>query len=131
MKIAQFRFARPTNQLDRLSDFYTRVLGLPLIGHFKGHHGYDGVMIGLPGAGHHLEFTQHTVPVPLPAPTAEHLLVLYFEEPADYDEALLRMKDEGLQALAPENPYWLGRSETFEDPDGWRVVLYNGLFGMD
>ncbi|WP_425293855.1 hypothetical protein [Microvirga pakistanensis] len=23
----------------------------------------------------------------------------------------------------PENPYWLGQSVTFEDPDGWRVVL--------
>jgi hypothetical protein len=25
--------------------------------------------------------------------------------------------------VAPENPYWNGRGPTFEDPDGWRVVL--------
>lgn len=131
MKIAQFRMARPTNQLSRLTDFYTRVIGLPLIGRFTGHDGYDGVMIGLPGANQHLEFTQHSVPVALPAPTAEHLLVFYFETPEAYQEAVLRMKDEGLHPVAPENPYWLGKSETFEDPDGWRIVLYNGLFMQD
>jgi hypothetical protein len=29
-------------------------------------------------------------------------------------------------AIEPENPYWNGKSQTFEDPDGWRVVLYDG-----
>jgi hypothetical protein len=29
-------------------------------------------------------------------------------------------------AIEPENPYWNGKSQTFEDPEAWRVVLYDG-----
>jgi hypothetical protein len=36
------------------------------------------------------------------------------------------MKDHDYQPVEPENPYWTGTSHTFEDPDGWRVVLYYG-----
>jgi hypothetical protein len=31
----------------------------------------------------------------------------------------------GYSPVEPENPYWSGKSVTFEDPDGWRVVLCN------
>ncbi|XOK15107.1 hypothetical protein ACI6PO_26810 (plasmid) [Agrobacterium tumefaciens] len=29
----------------------------------------------------------------------------------------------GYAPLEPENPYWLERSFTYQDPDGWRVVI--------
>jgi hypothetical protein len=31
----------------------------------------------------------------------------------------------GYFAVVAENPYWKERGVTFEDPDGWRVVLMN------
>lgn len=29
----------------------------------------------------------------------------------------------GYVPVEPENPYWLERSLTYADPDGWRVVI--------
>ena len=29
----------------------------------------------------------------------------------------------GILPVEPENPYWKDKSETYEDPDGWRVIL--------
>ena len=31
----------------------------------------------------------------------------------------------GYAPVAPENPYWIEHGVTFEDPDGWRLVLMN------
>jgi hypothetical protein len=34
-----------------------------------------------------------------------------------------RLEALGHRPVEPENPYWRDKSVTFEDPDGWRVVL--------
>jgi hypothetical protein len=33
------------------------------------------------------------------------------------------LKRDGHEPVEPENPYWAKNRLTFEDPDGWRVVL--------
>lgn len=124
----QFRIARPTDKLEEVVDFYKTVLGQEEIGAFKQHEGYDGVMLGLPGFDYHLEFTQHTDGSPCPAPTKDNLLVLYFDTPLKYNLAVERALQLGHQPVEPENSYWKGKSETFEDPDGWRVVFFNGVY---
>ena len=48
MKAVQFRIARPTNQLEAVIKFYTKGLGLTIIGQFSAHDGCDGVMLGMP-----------------------------------------------------------------------------------
>lgn len=128
IKAAQCRIAPPTDKLQEIIAFYCGGLGLPIIGSFEKHEGYDGVMVGLSCPEYHLEFTQHISGSPCPAPTKDNLLVLYFEKPAEYAEAAERLWPQGLLPVPPENPYWEGKSLTFEDPDGWRVVLFNGLF---
>lgn len=128
MKAAQFRIARPTNQLAEITRFYTEGLGLKVIGQFTGHEGYDGVMIGLPDSEHHLEFTQYVRETALPKPTNEHLLVFYFKHFTEYTEANERLQQMNCFPVKPENPYWEGKSETYEDPDMWRIVLFNGIF---
>jgi catechol 2,3-dioxygenase-like lactoylglutathione lyase family enzyme len=128
MKAIQFRVARPTNRLQEVTRFYTEGLGLKIIGQFTGHEGYDGVMIGLPGSEYHLEFTQHVNKAVLPAPTKEHLLVFYFDNASAYIEANNRLQQMGCFPVEPENPYWRDKSNTYEDPDSWRVVLFNGVF---
>ena len=128
MKAVQFRIARPTNQLEALIHFYHHGLGLPIIGRFSNHAGYDGVMLGLPATQYHLEFTQFEEPTPLPPATKDNLLVCYFDNPQAYAEANQRLQQLQHQPVAPENPYWQGKSETYEDPDGWRIVLFNGLY---
>jgi hypothetical protein len=81
--------------------------------------GYDGVFLAIPGTGAHLELTAgggHGAP----APHAESLLVLYLD-----DESSVRAVAERLpgEPVVPANPYWAEHGVTFEDPDGFRVVL--------
>jgi catechol 2,3-dioxygenase-like lactoylglutathione lyase family enzyme len=121
----QVRIARPTDRLEEVVSFYRDALGLPQLGSFEGHAGYDGVMLGLPGRAYHLEFTRHAAGSPCPAPTRDNLLVLYVEDDAALRRALDKLAAHGHTPVEPENPYWAARGHTFEDPDGWRVVLMN------
>ena len=59
LPVVQVRIARPTDRLAEVVRFYRDALGLPQVGSFEGHAGYDGVMLGLPGRDYHLEFTSH------------------------------------------------------------------------
>lgn len=120
----QIRIARPTDQLDAIRRFYRDGLGLPELGSFASHAGYDGVFIGLPGTAHHLEFTTHEGGSPGRAPSYDNLLVLYLGDLEGRDVIADQLRALGSEPVAPENPYWheVG-ALTFEDPDGWRVVL--------
>jgi hypothetical protein len=47
------RVGRPTDQLEEVMRFYTEWLGLSRLDAFEDHEGFDGVMLGVPGAGYH------------------------------------------------------------------------------
>ena len=131
LSVAQVRVARPTDQLAAVETFYSQHLGLPVIYRFSGHAGYDGVMLGLPGTDYHLEFTAHADGSPCPAPTADNLLVLYFHGDAQMYDTVERLAAAGHRPVEAENPYWAGvGAMTFEDPDGWRVVLVPKPVGL-
>jgi GNAT superfamily N-acetyltransferase len=118
-RIAQLRVARHTDRLEELLRFYREGIGLPEIGGFRDHEGYDGVFLAVPGSGAHLEFTTggaHDTPTPHP----ESLLVLYLSDRAAVDEVVARL---GAEPVVPANPYWAAHGVTLEDPDGFRVVL--------
>ena len=115
----QVRIARHTAQLDAVVRFYRDGLGLPELGRFAGHAGYDGVFLDLPGTGGHLEFTAGGGES-APAPHPESLLVLYLGDRAAVEAALARL---AVAPVAPANPCWDVHGVTVEDPDGFRVVL--------
>jgi catechol 2,3-dioxygenase-like lactoylglutathione lyase family enzyme len=124
MAVTQVRVARPTDKLDEVVRFYTEGLGLTVLGGFDNHAGYDGIMVGLPGADYHLEFTSHVDGSPCPAPTQENLLVFYMASEEHLSEAVERVRRAGYQSVGLENPYWADNGGIgFEDPDGWRVVF--------
>jgi hypothetical protein len=129
--IAQVRIARPTDRLKEVVRFYHDGLGLPIIGSFSGHAGYSGVMLGLPGSTFHLEFTQFDGGSPGQAPSRDNLLVLYIPQRAERERLASQLHALGYPQVAPENPYWEGRSVTIADPDGWRVVLFDGRYVSD
>lgn len=115
----QLRVARHTARLAEIVRFYRDGLGLPEIGSFRGHDGYDGVFLAIPGTGAHLEFTAgggHTAPAPHP----ESLLVLYVGSAAAVDALIART---GAEPVEPANPYWKAHAVTIADPDGFGVVL--------
>jgi catechol 2,3-dioxygenase-like lactoylglutathione lyase family enzyme len=115
----QLRVARHTDRLDDAVAFYRDGIGLPEVGRFRGHDGYDGVFLDLPGTNAHLELTTggaHGAPAPHP----ESLLVLYLGDADSVREVLARL---GVEPVPPANPYWAEHGVTVEDPDGFRVVL--------
>jgi catechol 2,3-dioxygenase-like lactoylglutathione lyase family enzyme len=124
LPVRHVRIARPTDRLEEVVAFYRDGLGLAELDRFEDHEGYSGVMLGLPGAAYHLEFTTHVAGSPGAAPSAENLLVLYFGSPAERDRVVGRLRDLGHRTVEAENPFWENAGAvTVEDPDGWRVVL--------
>jgi catechol 2,3-dioxygenase-like lactoylglutathione lyase family enzyme len=118
------RVARPTDNLAALLPFYVDGLGFEVLYRFDGDDdGFDGVMVGHPGYPYHLEFTHHRGHTVGRAPTQDNLLVFYLPEPAVYQPALARMAAAGFAPVKSYNPYWDEGGATFEDPDGYRVVL--------
>jgi catechol 2,3-dioxygenase-like lactoylglutathione lyase family enzyme len=117
------RIARPVSDLARSVDMYCRGLGYVVLGSFEDHGGFDGVMVGAPGGGYHFEFTRCRAHPVKPAPTFEDLVVLYVPETDAWEAACLRIVAAGFRTVASFNPYWDRRGRTFEDDDGYRVVL--------
>ena len=122
---AHLRVARPTDDLAAVVRFYRDGLGFEVLAEFRAHDGFDGVMLGRGGAGYHLEFTRKAGHAAGRAPTADNLLVFYLPDEAEWRAAVARMEQAGYQAVKAFNPYWDRRGRTFEDPDGYRVVLQN------
>lgn len=105
--------------------FYCDGLGLTRLAAFEDHEGFDGVMLGHPGWPYHLEFTTQRGHRVGPAPTEDNLLVFYLPDAGAWRAAVDRMAAAGFRPAASVNPYWDRQGRTFEDPDGYRVVLQN------
>ena len=122
------RIARPTDQLEAVVRFYRDALGFELLYEFQDHDGFDGAMLGHPGASWHLEFTHARGHKAERASTQDHLLILYLPDRATWEAAVERMRYHG-HAQAPSfNPFWDRYGVTFEDPDGYRVVLQHAAW---
>ena len=126
--VPTLRVARPTDNIDALLPFYRDGLGLQVLGSFDDHEGFDGVMLGLPGVPYHFEFTHRRGHRVGRSPTQDHLVVLYLPEVSEWQEAVARMQRAGFPPQASYNPYWDVAGMTFEDPDGYRVVLQNAAW---
>lgn len=115
----ELRIARHTDRLEEVVAFYRDRVGLPELGRFVGHDGYDGAFLGIPGTGSHLEFTtggSHAAPEPHP----ESLLVLYIETQEELDAIAGRLES---SETTPANPYWQRNARAFLDPDGHEILL--------
>ncbi|MFT5232797.1 MAG: hypothetical protein ACI9UK_000964 [Candidatus Krumholzibacteriia bacterium] len=117
------RVARPTDNLKAIADMYIAGLGLGVVGSFEDHEGFDGIIIGNPGDPYHLEFTSSSGHRAGRAPTLDNLLVYYYPEKEDWTECCQSMTAAGFQPVASFNPYWDDNGQTFEDLDGYRVVI--------
>jgi catechol 2,3-dioxygenase-like lactoylglutathione lyase family enzyme len=122
---AHLRVARPSDDLEAVVKFYRDGLGLEVFGSFKDHDGFDGVMLGAKGASYHLEFTRKSGHRAGNAPSQDNLLVFYLPD-EQWKAAVARMEGAGCRPVKAFNPFWDRSGKTFEDPDGYRVVLQNG-----
>ena len=83
-------------------------------------------MLGHPQQAWHLEFTHHRGHTVGRAPTQDNLLVFSEPDPASHANARQQMLAAGFVAVPSYNPYWDRDGVTFEDLDGYRVVLQLG-----
>jgi hypothetical protein len=108
--------------------FYRDGLGLDVLYEFKGHDGFDGVMLGRKGAAYHLDFTRKHGHRAGRAPTEDDLLVFYLPDQAEWQRAVDRLAGLGYRPVKAFNPYWDRKGVTFEDPGSYRVVLQNAAW---
>ena len=121
----KLRVARPTDNIPEVLRFYRDGLGLEMLASFQDHEGFDGVMLGWRESAYHLEFTHKHGDHVGKAPTEEHLLVFYLPDKGAWNDAVARMRAQGYEPVRSYNPYWDKLGLTFEDADGYRVVLQN------
>jgi catechol 2,3-dioxygenase-like lactoylglutathione lyase family enzyme len=127
-KVPVLRVARASDNLEALLRFYQQGLGLTLLYRFEHHDGFEGIMLGREGAPYHLEFTRAHGHTAGRAPTQDNLLVFYLPDAEEWRSAVQRMRDAGFNPVPAFNPYWDRNGVTFEDPDGYRVVLQNAAW---
>lgn len=121
----KLRVARPSDNIEDVVRFYVDGLGLQELSRFENHQGFDGVMIGSPDSAYHFEFTKCLGHSAGKAPSKDNLIVFYLPEKTAWEAAVSRMLSCGYEAVQSFNPYWDVQGKTFEDPDGYRVVLQN------
>ncbi|MGI9106090.1 MAG: VOC family protein [Pyrinomonadaceae bacterium] len=120
---AHLRVARPTDNLSEIVNFYRDGLGFEMIGSFADHDGFDGVMLGHDGLAYHLEFTHRRGHRVGRAPSADNLLIFYVPDREEWERAVARMMAHNYEPVKSYNPYWDTKGKTFEDADGYRIVL--------
>lgn len=120
---AQLRIARPVTDLSASVAMYKSGLGIEVIGSFENHDGFDGTMLGTIGEDFHFEFTfcrKHPVQ---PAPTSEDLLVFYVPKADEWQQRCINLLAAGFKEVPSFNPYWAKNGRSFEDRDGYRLVI--------
>lgn len=119
------RIARPTDRLEAVGNQYIHGLGFKLLAKFNDHDGFNGMIIGHEIQPYHLEFTHHIGTTVGRAPTQDNLLVFYIPDQGEWSKACKSMLAANFIEVDSYNPYWDRSGKTFEDLDGYRVVLQN------
>lgn len=119
------RVARPTDNLEAIAKMYCQGLGFQRLSQFQNHQGFDGIIIGHPKESYHIEFTSQRGHQVGKAPTRDHLLVFYIPDQTEWEKACQSMISAEFQDVSSYNPFWDISGRTFEDLDGYRIVLQN------
>jgi catechol 2,3-dioxygenase-like lactoylglutathione lyase family enzyme len=127
---ATLRVARSTDRLDEVAAFYRVGLGFDELAAFEDHGTFDGVILGSPHAPYHLEFTRQRGQASKATPDPETLLVFYIADEEEWRAAVVRLRGLGVEPVPSHNPYWDRSGLTFEDPDGFRIVLQNAAWSI-
>ena len=119
------RIARASNNIRNISEMYLHGLGLQVLGKFENHSGYDGVILGSPKFPYHFEFTfEHGHQAPR-SNSHENIIVFYISDFEEWKKRCEEMLAAGFSVVPSKNPYWDIEGRTFEDIDGYRIVITN------
>jgi hypothetical protein len=117
-----FRIARHTNTIDKISTFYTEVIGLEVLGSFNDHEGYDGIFLGKKDLDWHLEFTSSDS-LAKQIWDEDDFLVFYPKSVEEYESILKNIEIQKVQVHVPKNPYWIENGILLRDPDDCGVIV--------
>jgi len=117
-----FRYARHTQNLEKLIGFYTKVLDFKILGDFKEHNAYDGVFLGKENENWHLEFTQNNE-IPESEFDEDDILVFYPESLEEFQKIVDNLELFKVPILQPKNLYWKENGICFEDCDHYKIIV--------
>lgn len=123
--INSLRIARPVTDLNKSIRMYCNGLVLDVIASFEDHHGFGGAILGKDGLPYHFEMTFCKTHPITPSPTKEDFLVLYVPNFDKWHDRCNLLLEFGFIIVNPFNPYWDKVGKTFQDHDGYRIVLQN------
>jgi hypothetical protein len=117
-----FRYARHTNDLEKIEKFYTQIVGLEKLGGFENHNHYDGLFLGYKNAPWHLEFTKSNEP-PHNSFDDDDILVFYVNTEIELTHIKKTITKNNIPLEIPKNPYWKENGIMISDPDHFKVVF--------
>lgn len=118
----KFRYARHTENLEKLTTFYTEIVGLERLGGFENHNGYNRTFLGIEGSDWHLEFTvsetkaQHKF-------DEDDALVFYMHSALELQSLKNQLIKNKIPIEKARNPYWNENGILFSDPDGHKIIF--------
>lgn len=117
-----FRYARHTNKLKEIINFYTSILNLKVLGDFEKHNGYDGVFLGKENIGWHLEFTSTNEKLNSIF-DEDDVLVFYPLNKKEHEQIVKNIRENKIKVLTPKNPYWEENGILIKDPDKFNIII--------
>jgi len=119
----KLRIARSTDNLEQITQMYISGLGFKMLGSFENHNGFSGAILGHENHLYHLEFTHHIGYKVGRAPTQDNLLVFYIPNESEWLSLCKSLEGAAFEKVKSYNPYWDLNGCTFEDLDGYRIVV--------
>ena len=117
-----FRYARHTNDLERIEKFYTEILGLEKLKSFNDHDGYNGLFFCFENQNWHLEFTT-SARMTHSKFDEDDALVFYVNSDIEILELKNKARQRNIKIEKPTNPYWVKNGIMISDPDGYKVIV--------
>lgn len=113
---------RHTLNLNKTKEFYTKIIGLDVLGEFQNKEGYDGIFLGKKDQNWLLEFTV-SKNFPYHDFDEDDLLIFYPDNTQEYEAILNNIKTNNVIKWEPKNPYWKEYGIMIKDPDGYGIII--------
>lgn len=117
-----FRYARHTNDLNKIEKFYTEIIGLEKLGNFENHENYNGLFLGFPNQDWHLEFTTSNDNTKSKF-DEDDILVFYLNSEYEIEEIKNRIIKNKISIEKSKNPYWNKYGIQISDPDNYKIIF--------
>lgn len=114
-----------TDNLNEISQMYQKALGFDVLSQYEDEEGFDGIVLGHKHHNYHLEFTNRLSSSPKKFEVADTFMVFYMPDSREWEWACRSMIDAGFKFVEARNPHWKRVGKTYEDVDGYRVVIQN------